>query len=283
MRLSIEDDCIPDRITHNVAPIREGKVKAASQEPPAGASEFPEPCQIGGGPQAQEGGAQVAMIGSCRDADLYPHDVQLFREGQWLNSSCINYCLRLLEESYHSRMGSDAAAAFLNGVLTMDPTVVHFLRAHCEDEEDFEQLAIDTSMREKTWVLLPINNNDSPVESTSCSHWSLLVVRCDRGESYHIDSSNRLNSEAAMKTSKVLEKVLKRSITCSDVASAPQQMNGNDCGVYVILYVQTILACLCGEGGFVCKTIGDIENEMKVNIKSSSANVYRSLMCNMFK
>lgn len=143
--------------------------------------------------------SEMSIIISYKDADIYPSDLALFQGLNWLNDSCINYCMKRIVDDYVS--------ADVTAILLMEPAVISFMRIQCQTDEDFEELAVDLDFNSKTWLLAPLNDCDS-FESRS-SHWSLLLMHIPSSHSFHFDSSSNYNIQAARSTVSVLSKVLR--------------------------------------------------------------------------
>ena len=129
----------------------------------------------------------AALITTLLDADIYETDLVLFLDKNWLNDSCINYCLRQLEIKISNR-----------NILLMNPSVVSFLMIQCDEEEEYRELAKGIEIDSRDWILVPVNNSDS--FSTVSTHWSLLLVQTKTGKSYHYDSCAMHNNTAAQFT-----------------------------------------------------------------------------------
>lgn len=146
------------------------------------------------------------MIISLRNADIYERDAVLFKSDNWLNSSCINYCLRKLEINLENndKIGLEMSTKYL----MMDPSVVSFLQNQCIDEEEHEELGVGIEIHKREWVFLPITNSDS--FSIMPSHWSVLVFDLKSGAFYHFDSHRSLNQRVAYSTAVKVMKLMGR-------------------------------------------------------------------------
>lgn len=127
------------------------------------------------------------ILTSLLDANIYGNDLALFRPGNWLNDSCINYCFRRLEQEIQQK-----------SILFMDPSVVSFLLIQCTTAEEYCELSLGVQIMERTWVFIPVNNSDT--FDTPSSHWSLLVLHVSSGKSFHFDSCGMSNNRAAQFT-----------------------------------------------------------------------------------
>jgi sentrin-specific protease 8 len=91
-------------------------------------------------------------------------------------------------------------------------------------------------------VLAPLNNQSNMVAGDG-SHWSLLVYDRKVGQFVHYDSSRRLNRRVATAAAAHLQLLVgAASAEVHEAADAPQQDNGRDCGVFVCLNADKILA-----------------------------------------
>ena len=148
----------------------------------------------------------MALLVSYKDADVYDRDAVLFKNKNWLNDSCINFCLRRMEIS-------------TDRLLLMDPSVVSFLRLQCSDEDEYEEIRqgkysissfffqycrnpisatslTGTRIASKEWVFVPINDNES--FQSSSTHWSSLILHIPSQKFWHYDSCHQQNYASAM-------------------------------------------------------------------------------------
>lgn len=86
----------------------------------------------------------------------------------------------------------------------------------------------------KRIILSPVNSNENP-DSTGGTHWSLLVYDKSTEKFQHYDSASPANSSHALSMSHAFEPFLKAKKRVDFLeACCPQQINTNDCGMYVI-------------------------------------------------
>lgn len=135
------------------------------------------------------------LVTTLLDADIYGRDVDLFLPRNWLNDSCINYCLRQFEIQLSNQE-----------ILLMDPSVVSFLRIQCDDEDEYTELALGQQASLRTWIFMPVNNSES-FENVS-THWSLLLLHTVSARLFHFDSCGKSNKSAALSTSVKLFKLM---------------------------------------------------------------------------
>ncbi|KAG1709694.1 hypothetical protein DVH05_020347 [Phytophthora capsici] len=164
------------------------------------------------------------------DVQLYDSDVELFAGPHWLNDNAINFYLQYLTQT---RASSD--------VLLMDPAVVSCLLHQCEDEDEYQDLARGLSLMDKKLCIIPVTDNESL--GGDSSHWSLLLYQDKQFR--HFDSSSGHNRHAAQGIAESFELLLQAigrhdgaSGQVEEVQDAPQQQNGYDCGMYVLVLAE---------------------------------------------
>jgi Ulp1 family protease len=177
------------------------------------------------------------LICSIDDADVYVRDWKLFRPRNWLNDSCISYCMKMIVR--------DHAVPSSSRILLLDPAVASFLRLQCTEEEEFAEFYAGNNLGDVEFVFVPVNDNQS--FSSGSSHWSLLVAHIDSLHYWHFDSHGNYNRNSAQEFSNILSRGLSScrselgglDATFISVPSA-QQRNGYDCGVYTLLNADKI-------------------------------------------
>lgn len=137
------------------------------------------------------------ILANLLDANIYAYDLSLFRPGNWLNDSCINYCFRRLELQILN-----------NSILLMDPSVVSFLLIQCTTAEEYSELSLGIKIMERTWIFVPVNNSDA--FDTPSSHWSLLLLHVSSGKFLHFDSCGTSNYRAAQTTATKMSSLIGR-------------------------------------------------------------------------
>ncbi|KAJ2754551.1 Cleavage polyadenylation factor subunit clp1 [Coemansia pectinata] len=113
---------------------------------------------------------------------------------------------------------------------------------------DVESLrsALPTDMHSKEIIFIPINNSNSfvHVEGGSGSHWSLLIYVKHVNPTYHYyDSMANINYQYALAVKSKLDAILFGAGSQGPpmiTHSCPQQENGSDCGIFVILYTDLL-------------------------------------------
>ncbi|KAF1319338.1 Ubiquitin1-specific protease, partial [Globisporangium splendens] len=191
----------------------------------------------------------VTQVLNYHDVQLYDSDVALFATHQWLNDNAINFYFQyLVHDALCERNGGAAAA--VDDLLLMDPAVVSCMMLQCDDDDEYEDLGRGLNLDSKRVCFIPVNDNDQfGGEST---HWSLLVYRRQERSFAHYDSSSGHNTHAAKKITTKFEKMLRlcgvidadsadenaTKATFVSVRETPQQRNGYDCGMYVLVIAE---------------------------------------------
>ncbi|KAG6965909.1 hypothetical protein JG688_00007000 [Phytophthora aleatoria] len=170
------------------------------------------------------------------DVQLYESDVALFAGREWLNDNAINFYLQYLTQT-----------VALCNVLLMDPAVVSCLLHQCEDEDEYQDLAAGLDLTSRQLCIIPVTDNDAL--GGDSSHWSLLLY--SDGKFQHFDSSSGHNKHRARRVAESFELLLQaagkhdgdgatgiNTRLVEEVQDAPQQQNGYDCGMYVLVLAE---------------------------------------------
>ena len=187
------------------------------------------------------------------DACIYESDVALIRDPcGWLNSSCIHFFMNLMQSKSKQRRTNNNAAD-----LFMDPSVLSFFVHFCNDRDEIEDFVSCHELINYKRVFFPVNNSFSSNDVTNTgSHWSLLVMILNRPAHQinciflHFDSADGLNYSAAYLLATKLDKAFntmdkhytRNSFENEAITECktPQQMNANDCGTYMLFFIDSI-------------------------------------------
>ncbi|KAM3576238.1 hypothetical protein VYU27_001946 [Nannochloropsis oceanica] len=184
------------------------------------------------------------------DAQVTEGDQILFRPPGWLNDRCINFYFRVLEhEEFQDRPD----------LLFMDPAVVSCMLIQCTDQGELEEVGEGLKLDRRSMVFIPVN--DAEDFRSDCTHWSLLVYSAGNGSSaqpgkfFHLDSSGGRNEPAAKRTAAQFWRMVagkeggKEGGKVEAVRGCPQQVNGYDCGMYVLIMTKYLAHLYVTEGG----------------------------------
>ncbi len=142
----------------------------------------------------------MSILLSYKDVDIYRDDANCLLKANWLNDACISFAFRCIEDKM-IRLFKDMS-------ILMDPSVVSFMRIQAIDDEENDELAVSLGIQHKTWLFVPVNDNDS--FGNSSTHWSLLVCHIPTGHMYHFDSHAPYNWNAAIKTALRVQRLIYR-------------------------------------------------------------------------
>ncbi|KAG8297658.1 hypothetical protein J6590_031698 [Homalodisca vitripennis] len=96
----------------------------------------------------------------------------------------------------------------------------------------------------KSYVFIPINDSKAEME-VSGSHWSLMLYTKSENTFYYFDSMNNYNLGHARDVfTRLKSRMCSTGPSCFTEVSCPQQRNGSDCGVYVLLFVDRLIGML---------------------------------------
>lgn len=202
----------------------------------------------------------MSLLASFQDIDIYTRDFQSLESRNWLNDSCVSFCMKRIE-----------ALVNCDNILFMDASVVSFLKLQCESESEFEDLEDGLETRSRDWIFLPINDLNSPISSGG-SHWSMLLCDIKRPCLYHFDSSNGYNNHAVAEIIPKIASLLRIPFSGFKKMSCPQQVNGYDCGVYALLFAKSLLEVLTTKPEPSTPIAADIETLLESAVSNISPN-----------
>lgn len=165
-----------------------------------------------------------SIILSYYDSLIHQSDLELLKEGQWLNDRIIGFVYEYFEIEIFNAECSDYLFSFLN------PSTVQYLKLSNSIEEAKMCFLEPLELNRKDYLFLPLNNNRT-TEAGGC-HWSLMVIDKKRSILKHCDSIGSNENEALSffekyKTHFGLEKF-------ETEINFPKQTNSVDCGAYVL-------------------------------------------------
>lgn len=189
------------------------------------------------------------LVLNYHDAQLYNSDVALFTHSQWLNDNAINFYFQFLYQTL-CVSGDQSQQRDASDVLFVDPAVLSCMMLQCDDDDEYQELASGLQLQQKQLCFIPVNNNER--FGGESSHWSLLVYHRATHSFEHFDSSSDCNTRAAKRIMSTFEKMLwlcagsseaganavADAVTFVNVRDAPQQRNGYDCGMYVLVVAE---------------------------------------------
>lgn len=129
---------------------------------------------------------------SYEDIDMYDRDMTLFKDGNWLNDSCISFGFKLM-------MAKNVNCA--NVFYLMDASVMSFMMLQA-DTDDLIDLKSSLQLDSKVWLGVPVNDNNG--FSDASTHWSFLLCHIPTGSMLHFDSLGSKNHYPSMRIAQKL-------------------------------------------------------------------------------
>ncbi|XP_056682343.1 NEDD8-specific protease 1 isoform X1 [Spinacia oleracea] len=184
------------------------------------------------------------MILSYSDVVLRRSDLDILSGPHFLNDRIIEFYLSYISSCYPS-----------DNILLVPPSIAFWLQ-NCSDEESYKAFVEPLNLAAKDLVIFPVNNNDDVTKAEAGSHWSLLVFYRTSNMFVHHDSCRGLNLACSQKLYTSVVKFvgnLDSDVKFMEDHSSPQQQNGYDCGLFVIVIATVICSwytssdCVDGE------------------------------------
>ncbi|KAK3408799.1 hypothetical protein EUGRSUZ_J00959 [Eucalyptus grandis] len=170
---------------------------------------------------------------SYKDVVLRRSDLEILSGPCFLNDRIIEFYFSYLSSCYPSP-----------DILLVPPSIAFWI-ANCPDVEGLKDFIEPLDLPGKKLVIFPVNDNENVGLADGGSHWSLLVFERDASVFVHHDSSGGMNGRYARQLYEVLVGFINGPNSASDAkfiqcSSSPQQLNGYDCGLYVIATARAI-------------------------------------------
>jgi sentrin-specific protease 8 len=167
--------------------------------------------------------------------ELSQSDAEILQHGGWLTSDIFTFAFALLCNK--------------DGWLTHDQfsfiNPLNIMMLMHGDDEDAACVVEDLALMSKDFLFIPLNDADATNARERGTHWRLLVF-CKSTNTFHLyDSSSRSTggSNFGFQTDALVARLSSFLISsgsrCQKIQEpCPQQVNGYDCGMYVISLVQ---------------------------------------------
>ncbi|MCO5569101.1 hypothetical protein L7F22_022808 [Adiantum nelumboides] len=164
---------------------------------------------------------------SYGDVVLWSSDVQLLCGNHFLNDRVIEFFFAQLETPY-SR-------------LLLSPAIT-FLVSQCSDAPTLLSIVEPLHLTERQVIMFTVNDNEDVNMVGGGYHWSLLVYHRDLNKFEHYDSMGGMNARHAKKLASTFRPFLGPDAVSANFEEAwtPHQVNGHDCGVYVMAVAQVL-------------------------------------------
>nr|XP_043629404.1 NEDD8-specific protease 1 [Erigeron canadensis] len=166
---------------------------------------------------------------SYNDVVLRESDLGILSGPHYLNDRIIEFYFSYFSTSYPSEH-----------ILLVPPSIA-FWTMNCPDIDSLKDFLQPLNLPSKKLIIFPINDNDDVTVAEGGSHWSLLVFEKTANLFVHHDSLGGLNKKHAKHLYKTLVSFMGDSETnYMECSGTPQQVNGYDCGLYVLAIAKEI-------------------------------------------
>uniref|UniRef100_A0A7N1A444 Ubiquitin-like protease family profile domain-containing protein n=1 Tax=Kalanchoe fedtschenkoi TaxID=63787 RepID=A0A7N1A444_KALFE len=167
---------------------------------------------------------------SYEDVVLRRSDLDILSGPEFLNDRIIEFYFSYLTSSSPS-----------GTILFLSPAITFWV-ANCQDAQAISDVLEPLNLPSYNIIVFPVNNNEDVGRAEGGSHWSLLAYHKKGHAFLHHDSSSGMNRAHALRLFKCVSLFLDASgsLTYMEVADTPQQVNGYDCGLYVLAIAKVI-------------------------------------------
>ncbi|KAM0844063.1 hypothetical protein ACQ4PT_057305 [Festuca glaucescens] len=183
----------------------------------------------------EDGNERVLSYG---DVVLLRSDLAILRGRHFLNDRIIAFYLAHLSSAFGAN-DDDADLLLL-------PPSIPYLLSNLPDPESVAMVAEPIRLASRRLVFLPVNDNPDASLAEGGSHWTLLVLDATAGASrprfVHHDSLGVVNVPAARCLAAALRPLLPDADNGVPLVEGPtpMQVNGHDCGIYVLAVARAI-------------------------------------------
>jgi Ulp1 family protease len=185
--------------------------------------------------------------------------LQSFGPNSWLTDASLTYSLSLIA-SNHVETPLETTESDLErvlgrrralpkAVLLLDPASAFWLTLSAESPGDLERTRKSLQLEDRELILCPVNDCQMGCEGDAGTHWSLLVCMVSsgrEGSQFHFVHYDSMRCASGRKSTSFLNaealagRLSGRPVVVEQ-ASCAQQINGFDCGMYVLSFVSIIL------------------------------------------
>ncbi|KAI3791970.1 hypothetical protein L2E82_05837 [Cichorium intybus] len=165
---------------------------------------------------------------SYNDVVVRQSDLTILKTPSFLNDRIIEFYFSHLSSTHPSQQ-----------ILLVPPSIT-FWTMNCPDTDSLQDFLQPLNLPSKNLIIFPVNNNDDVAAVEGGTHWSLLAFEKTNDLFVHHDSSNGLNNHYAKRLYKRVVPFMDCETRYVDCGCTPQQVNGYDCGLYVLAIAKEI-------------------------------------------
>ncbi|OIT37624.1 PREDICTED: NEDD8-specific protease 1 [Nicotiana attenuata] len=163
------------------------------------------------------------------DVVLRRSDLDILNGPNYLNDRIIEFYFSYLSSSFPSDV-----------ILLVPPSIAFWIK-ECPDPASLKDFMEPLHLSRRKLILLPINDNSDVCMAEGGSHWSLLAFERNSNVFVHHDSIyGFMNEYHAKQVYEVTLPYTASSATYKECPGTPKQVNGYDCGVYVLAIARVI-------------------------------------------
>ncbi|CAN6445406.1 unnamed protein product [Victoria cruziana] len=174
---------------------------------------------------------------SYNDVVLRRSDLDILKGPCFINDRIVEF--------YFSYLSS---TSFSSDVLLVLPSISFWISS-CLVPEDVKDVIAPLRLQDRKLIIFPVNNNEDVTVAEGGTHWSLLSYcrTCNLFE--HYDSFGSSNRRHAMKLYKGIRHLVGAPAIVTNFrdCNTPQQMNGYDCGLYMLAIAEVLYSCHLAE------------------------------------
>eukprot|EP00035_Acanthoeca_spectabilis_P030555 m.9843 g.9843 ORF g.9843 m.9843 type:complete len:213 (-) comp4240_c0_seq2:1291-1929(-) len=166
------------------------------------------------------------------DTQLEDEDISLIKSPGWLNDKVVSFAMEYFDRDEFGE--TLPAVAFLSAPVVQLVSLI-------SDPHQLGAILGDLQLEDKETIFLPLNDHDDPLRRGG-SHWALLVYHAATWHLVDSMSGGRGLRERALVVAERLSAAfsLSKPDTTVPISPCAQQVNGYDCGVYVIAFTHSI-------------------------------------------
>ncbi|EDV29750.1 Sentrin-specific protease 8 [Trichoplax sp. H2] len=202
--------------------------------------------------------ANNPCILSYYDSIIREDDLQILNGIGWISDRIIGFVLEYFER--------ELFASLHDVVAFVQPEISQFIKLCDATVLDSEFVLDSLNLSKKELIFLPVNDHNKVTEAGG-SHWTLLIYIRPSNCYLHMDSlCTSSNLQSAKITAYKLDQVLKYSSNTNftEIKNGPRQVNGYDCGMYVICEIESIckkyksendIGSITDQFGIICRSL----------------------------
>ena len=177
---------------------------------------------------------------SCGGSNLYQVDIDSMSDAGFVTDEVLQFFMQAMTKAMEEKMSKTKKGR----VEIVGPNVVHYIQKQ-NDKKEIKWHKDGMGLNECDWAIFPINDKDDPERGDGGTHWSLLVYSRKDHRYLHFDPIKGMNTKHA----RDLHINLLDSNSYNKDGNLPplvemqceRQKNGYDCGMYVMMYMATIM------------------------------------------